>query len=176
MPQGNPSDSNFSRNALGEDTGTVEFHTNPRSSGFNSLIKGDRNNVKTISVEMARLDDLLPDERVDVIKIDIEGAELGALRGGRKLFIRNHPVVMFESGDAKPNSLGYSAQLLWNWFTEMGYEIYTPDRFAHYTAPLSLDAFLDAHQYPRRTVNYFAVPTKRLREIRDRARQILDIS
>ena len=38
---------------------------------------------------------------------------------------------------------------------------------------MSLEAFLDAHEYPMRTHNYFAVASERRTEIRDKARRIL---
>ena len=45
------------------------------------------------------LDDVCRDEMVALIKIDIEGMELDALRGASKLLTRCHPVIYFEQND-----------------------------------------------------------------------------
>jgi hypothetical protein len=39
-----------------------------------------------------------------------------------------------------------------------------------------MDGFIDSHIYPRRCTNYFAIPSERRIEIRDRARDILGIN
>ncbi len=49
-------------------------------------------------VPTRRLDTILRDVPVDVIKIDVEGAELGVLRGATGLLASARPVLMFESG------------------------------------------------------------------------------
>jgi FkbM family methyltransferase len=50
-------------------------------------------------VELVRLDDYLTDHplpRLDVMKIDVEGAEVRVLRGGRATIRRFHPLIVFE--------------------------------------------------------------------------------
>jgi hypothetical protein len=121
------------------------------------------------------LDHLLQDAPLDYIKMDIEGAELGALRGGQTVLNRTRPTIMFESASAAENTLGYSAEQLWHWFDTAGFMVVTPDRLAHDAPPLSLETFLDAHAYPMRTHNYFAVPVEKRTVVRDRAREILGI-
>jgi FkbM family methyltransferase len=117
--------------AVSDQPGEVEFYLNPSPSGYNSLVKSGETQQTMISVEMAKLDDVLEGQRPDVMKIDIEGAELGALRGGEKLIAANTPTIMFESTDIGVNTLGYSPQLIWKWFRDIGYDIYAPDRLAH---------------------------------------------
>jgi FkbM family methyltransferase len=48
------------------------------------------------SVPVITLDDLCRNQRVSFIKLDIEGMELDALRGGRELIRRCQPVISFE--------------------------------------------------------------------------------
>ena len=161
--------------ALGDAGGQIDFYIDPEATGYNSPEKSDTGHQQTISVEIKKLNDLVSGEAPDVIKIDIEGAELSALRGGAEVIAAHRLTIMFESTDTAVNTLGYSAELLWEWLSEMGYDVFTPDRLAHDAAPLELASFLDSHAYPMRTLNYFAVHQSRQTEIRERARNILGI-
>lgn len=55
----------------------------------------------TVQVPLHRLDDLIGDQQVRLLKIDVEGHEIEVLRGGHKLLARNKPVVMYESKSSK---------------------------------------------------------------------------
>jgi FkbM family methyltransferase len=162
--------------AVGEQTGTIEFYRDPDATGYNSLVKGHSERQVAISVEIKQLDDVLGSEAPDVIKIDIEGAELGALRGGAKIIATYKPTIMFESTELGTNAMGYAPEMVWEWFQDMGYGIYVPDRLAHDADAIACETFLDGHAYPMRTLNYFAVHKDRRLAVRDRARKILNIS
>lgn len=162
--------------ALGEREGTAEFQINAVASAYNSLVVKEGSTAPTISVRVAALDDLLVGRSADVMKIDVEGAELGVLIGGESFIQNNMPTIMFESLGGGINALGYSAKLLWEWLNDHGYQVFTPDRVAHDARPLELESFLDAHQYPFHAHNYFAVSSERRREIRDKSRKILGVS
>jgi FkbM family methyltransferase len=161
--------------AVGEQTGQIEFYRDPDATGYNSLVKGHSDRQIAMSVEIKRLDDVLKDEKPDMIKIDIEGAELGALRGGAAVIAAHRPTIMFESTELGTNAMGYAPQMVWDWFQDMGYGIYVPDRLAHDAEPMACETFLDGHAYPMRTLNYFAVHKDRRIAVRDRAREILGI-
>lgn len=161
--------------ALGEQDGTAQFQINSSATGYNTLVIEDAKSLPSISVTVATLDGVLGARNVDLIKIDVEGAELGVLMGGEKLIQSSKPTLMFESTGAGINALGYSPDLLWRWLTDHGYLIFTPDRLAHDANALTRDAFLDGHQYPFHTHNYFAVHSDRRTAVRDRARAVLGI-
>jgi FkbM family methyltransferase len=88
--------------ALGDRDGTTTFHAQTGRSynrGASSILKnpnvGDR--YDQISVKLRTLDEeISPDLRVDVIKIDTEGFEAAVLRGARALIARCQPVLVFE--------------------------------------------------------------------------------
>ena len=71
----------------------------------------------SITVNTARLDDMLPtDYEPKFIKIDVEGAELGVLRGARDVLGRYRPILFIEHGAGRdtgeildpPTGLGYA--------------------------------------------------------------------
>ncbi|MGE5469642.1 MAG: FkbM family methyltransferase [Bacteroidota bacterium] len=165
--------------AAGESEGEISFYINTIKSGYSSLGKPaeeHKSNIREITVSLARLDNLVSSNDIDVIKIDVEGAELGVLRGCVNIINNNRPVIMFESAPPQNDGLGYSKEEMWEFFTAHDYEIVVPNRVAHNGQGLSKEGFIESHVYPRRTTNYFAIPAERRVEIRNRARNILNIS
>lgn len=78
------------------------FHEEKRikfyvEGGHSSIYK---ESDKWIFVKARKLDDILEElgvERVDLIKIDVEGAEADVLKGARKTLKNNHPKIVFEA-------------------------------------------------------------------------------
>jgi FkbM family methyltransferase len=159
--------------AVGEADGEVPFFVDPERSGYSSLGAGEASGRRRILVPLRTLDDLIGSGDVDVIKIDVEGAELGVLRGGSAVIERCRPTIMFESGPPQEDGLGYTKEALFAWFAERDYRVIVPNRLAHDDDGLGLEGFVESHRYPRRTTNYFAVAAERRLELRDRARLIV---
>lgn len=159
--------------AVGEEKGEAVFYLNPEASGYNSLVPGE--NRREVRVAVASIDELLPSVETDVMKIDVEGAELGVLRGARAAIERSQPTIMFECILPEENSLGYSAGKIWDWLTERDYGIFSPDRVAHDAPPLGRETFCDAQYYPFRSHNYFAIASANRLSVRDKARTVLGI-
>ena len=164
----------FYQCALGNKTGEVSFYVNEKESGYSSLLAPKNNSedhIKKITVPLKKLDELQNFQNVDVIKIDVEGAELGVILGAKETISRNNPIIMFESPPGDDQVKGE----IWEVFTALEYGIHLPNRLAHNDMPLSKEGFSDSHIYPRYTTNYFAVPSDRRTEFRDRARKLLKI-
>lgn len=160
--------------AVGDEDGSATFYVDVERSGYSSLSEpAGARTVRRIDVRLARLDTLVDRRDVDVIKVDVEGAELQAMCGGEALIAACHPTTVFESGIDEPASWRDSKAQLWRWFTDHGYDVLVPNRVAHDGAGLTLDGFLEAHLYPRRATNYFAIASERRAEIREAARVIL---
>lgn len=83
--------------------------------------------VKTI-----RLDDYIQETgigHVDFVKIDIEGAELLALRGARNLLSQSEsPTILLELEDVNTAGLGYKAVEIWDYLKSLGYGMYSFER------------------------------------------------
>jgi len=74
--------------AVGESPGKAVF-TSTLDAGNHLLRDGEAPPGGCIEVEVGRLDDLLGNESPTLIKIDVEGEELGVLRGGPKVLARS---------------------------------------------------------------------------------------
>jgi FkbM family methyltransferase len=86
------------RCALGESTRFVSIHSTPTSSG-DSWVDG----VGDIPMQIL---DGFDFENVDFIKLDCEGGELPALRGGEKMILRDMPVIIVEQKPGKAQKFG----------------------------------------------------------------------
>ncbi len=117
--------------ALGAAAGHADLHlAHGAHTGHNTLGSFAHDDVVPDSSERVALDTLdavvarlgLP--RVDVVKIDVEGAEAGVIAGGRAVLTTIRPVLMMELNDSALRSQGSSeASLLATLQREFGYEI-----------------------------------------------------
>jgi FkbM family methyltransferase len=163
--------------AAGERKRLASFHINTKSSGYSSLASETScspDYVRVIVVQVQALDSIISNPNVEVIKIDVEGGELGVLIGAKRLISECRPIIMFESAPAEV--LGYTKEALWQLFADLEYGIVLPNRVAHLDPGLGLDGFLESHLYPRRSTNYFGIPRERRDEIRHRARKLQGLS
>lgn len=89
--------------ALSDTAGISSFQqvvTNPGYSGLRKR-RYDRldEQLQEITVKTDTLDNVIsPSVRIDLIKVDVEGAELLVFRGGLETIRRNRPVIIFEHG------------------------------------------------------------------------------
>ncbi len=162
--------------AVSNTTGDVTFYVSLVHSGFSSLdnrLTAEAGRTRPITVKCNRLDDMRIDGNVDIIKVDVEGAEQGVFEGGQSLIKKNLPLIFFESGPGDHPHLGFTKVGIWNLMNNLNYGILIPTRLAHADTGMSLDVFEDSHLYPRRTNNYIAVARERRDEYRQRARALL---
>lgn len=103
--------------ALGEKSGSVSMHTADTSSGDTTVAgEGD--------IPLRRLDDVLPDaDDIDFIKLDCEGYELFALRGGEQLIRRCMPVICVEQKPGKAQSFGLGQTDAVEYLKGLGYKV-----------------------------------------------------
>lgn len=101
--------------ALGDKTGSFDIHIPAGDFGQASLQKHSAGSwskpgMETLTCEMRTLDGYLAEQKltkIDFIKIDVEGAELLALRGGSQLLTEFHPTIHFEFCPDWADAFGY---------------------------------------------------------------------
>lgn len=148
--------------ALAEQPGQVTFYVDLDDSAWSTLALNERR-VTEISVEARTLDSFVSYGTVDIIKLDLEGAELGALKGGSCLISRDRPIIMYESGPT--DFMGYTKAAMYDWLAMRNYRIFIPSRLGKDAPAMSKEVYFDSHHYPFGTLNYFAVPAERVEEI-----------
>lgn len=118
--------------ALGNENTTGNLYViEGRNTGCNSLkpptAVGD---ISPVSVRVARLDEWLRQcklDRVDFIKLDVEGGELPLLEGAAELLERRpRPVILAEVQDVRTQPWGYRAKEIIDHLARRGYKWFTP--------------------------------------------------
>jgi FkbM family methyltransferase len=117
--------------ALGAHPETAQFCHYTQLDGWSGLrarpeISDERGRPEQISVEVSTLDAELGEGEVvpSVIKIDVEGAELAVLEGGRTVLSEVKPVVVFEHVPEASALYGAAVGAPWELLAELGYEVF----------------------------------------------------
>lgn len=155
--------------AVGETNGTASFFEDIQRPGYSRMINDVSSNSTTYVVDVRRLDDiLLKRPKLDLIKLDIEGQELSALRGAAQTLSKWKPTIIFEFGpELQSEQLGLNRRALFELLTGSGYAISTLVDFLFEKGGMDFDEFRRCGLYPFRAFNFIAhdsSPTKRLKE------------
>jgi FkbM family methyltransferase len=115
--------------ALGEEQGDAElFVVDGSETGCNSLRPQAGLAGHAVRVPLRRLDDCRAEgmfDGVDLIKMDIEGGELSALRGGESVFRSARPVLLCEIEEGRLAGWGYGGRAIVDLLSGWGYRWFT---------------------------------------------------
>lgn len=135
--------------AIGNKTGKTTFNyvtSNPAYSGIKKRAYPKDEKVVEIEVPIDTLDNqLLNEERVDLIKIDVEGGEFDVLKGGVQLLRKFQPVIIFEYGLGAADFYNSSPGEFFEFLEKHNYCIYTLHNFIENLVYLTKEEFTNLY-------------------------------
>jgi len=145
---------------VGEATFNVVVGRTARSGLRKVEYPDPKQEVRQVQVHVDTLDNVVGSKRVDFIKVDVEGAEVRVLRGGRELIRRDRPMLVFEHGHERAKYFGDKPEELFDLLAgELGLAVSLMERWLHGAAPMARDEFC-GHVYQKMDFCFVAYPTK----------------
>jgi len=133
------------RLAVGARAETARFCHFQKLDGWSGLqrneqISDEQGEPVFIDVQVSTLDAELRETPPTVIKIDVEGAELDVLAGGRTVLGSHRPLLIFEHVPATATAYGASPGAVWDLLSELGYAIFAATGAGPFARPEFLGA------------------------------------
>lgn len=111
---------------LSDKPGVLALHeVADTNEGLSSFFPREHNSGRAFEVPLETFDSVASNERIqrlDFIKMDIEGSELYALRGARESIEKFRPAVMIEISEPMYNAAGYTAREVFSFFEQLRYQ------------------------------------------------------
>ncbi len=107
--------------------------TNHALSGLKKRPYPSFNQEENINVTTDLLDNIIKeDDKIHLIKIDVEGGEFNVLKGASKTIHNSNPIILFECGAIGGELYGFTASDVFKLFNEIyEYRIYTLKGWLH---------------------------------------------
>jgi FkbM family methyltransferase len=132
--------------ALANRSGNATFvHVRSREaySGFRHRPVVSSEHLEEIVVQVERLDDVVGTGCAPaLLKIDVEGAELGVLQGAMSTILRARPTVVFEHGKGGADCYGTSPEQIHDLLAgDLGYRVFDMDGAGPYSRERLVETF-----------------------------------
>jgi len=113
--------------AVGETKGKIDIYLSDIDTSGSLKLRGYKKNFEVQKTEVIRLDDYFEQnniQKLDFIKIDIEGAELGAFKGCVNILNQFKPILFVEIQRHSTELFGYEPIDIFNFLYDLGYGSY----------------------------------------------------
>lgn len=131
--------------AISDKKGLANFTYVVKDAAYSSLkerhdLNGKLNNQ--VKVETDCIDNFISaTEKVQLMKLDIEGGEYDALKGAVNIIERCKPYILFEFGKGGADAFGVTPSMIFNFFSGFGYKINLLNRFLKAKPPFTIVEF-----------------------------------
>ncbi|PIB93420.1 FkbM family methyltransferase [Caulobacter sp. FWC2] len=127
--------------AVGAEPGQLTFHVSDIIGHSSLYALPETEGSREIQVEVVRLDSVAPAQRMDVVKIDVEGAELDVLAGMSGLIAKNKDLaIVAEFGPEHLKRVGQTPAQWFKAFADAGFKAYIIDETTGAAGPTSAKA------------------------------------
>jgi FkbM family methyltransferase len=112
------------------DSNTVFFEDVNNSNPMNSLVVAKNHRLyKQTLRQQIKLDSFCIEQNIfpDMLKIDVEGAELFVLQGASKILEKYHPIIFLSIHPKLIELMGYSVSILISYIAKLNYDILNID-------------------------------------------------
>ena len=144
--------------ALADKCGKTTFQFVKNAPAYSGLKKRkyaiENPQIEEIEVEIYTLDSIVPENtKIDFIKIDVEGAEFGVLKGAKRVLTVNKPIVIFECGLGASDFYDTKPEEVFNFLSETGLKISLLRSWLNNKKTLTLNEFCNF--YNKNSEYYF---------------------
>lgn len=152
--------------ALSDESGFATFQFVKNAPAYSGLkkraYKVEHPDIEEINVELKKLDDVLPKNlKVDLIKIDVEGAEFKVLKGAVNCVKSHQPCMIFEYGLGASDYYEVQPEAFYQLIVEdFDLDIFTLKDFVEDKEGLSLNQFV---YFYKNNIEYYFVAFKKNR-------------
>ncbi len=110
--------------AVSDQVGSVSLHVSAFNTGDHQLF-GTHRGRRTVEVQCTTLDDFFQSgTRINIIKMDVQGAEGAAFRGMRRVLADNPSIVIiWELSPSQLRSAGDDAAAVLQWLVDAGFDL-----------------------------------------------------
>ena len=144
--------------AVSNERGESDFNVfgdRPAVSGLKKREFTEDYKLEKIRVKVDTLDNIIPDDvPIQLIKIDVEGAELQVLQGAVNILKRNKPLVIFEFGLGGADIYGTTPESVFDFFENLGLSISILEYYLKNKEPFNREEFIGQYE---KGYNYFFI-------------------
>lgn len=130
---------------LSDVEGSLKIHEiEDEHEGLATIYPGERKSRSSFDIKLRTLDDVVREEsveRIDFVKIDIEGGELKALVGSQQSIQKHKPVFMVEINEVTYRSAGYTVDDIDSFFKKNSYQAWSIGKGGRLLKCMKLPAF-----------------------------------
>lgn len=111
--------------ALSNTTGIASFVLGPEEqTGWGGIVTDDAATKGLVKVVLCRMDDLIPNRKIRLLKIDVEGADFLVIKGAERL-LRSGQVeeIFYEENVPRLSAIGLKPGLTKEFLNDLGYDV-----------------------------------------------------